>query len=134
MQRRGRAEVLERLRARASRVPRTVLSREPQGRDGREVCLDLPAPLAEALEAVRVLALLLERLDLLLEADEVVEARDLGRGVERGREVEEAGEIECAREAVRLARMLDELDERLVERELACGEVGRREVVPEAVA
>ena len=82
MQRRGRAEVLERLRARASRVSRPVLSGKPQRGDGREVGLDLPAPLAEALEAVRVLALLLERLDLLLEADEVVEACDLRRSVE----------------------------------------------------
>ena len=58
------------------------------------------AAVAEALEAVGIFAVVLEQLNLLLEADEVVEARVLRRGVERGREVEQAGEVERAREAL----------------------------------
>lgn len=64
----------------------------------------------------------------------MVEARDLRGHVERGGVVEELGEVERAREAVMLARVLDQLDELLVERELAPRDVVRRQLVAEAVA
>ena len=127
----GRTEVLERLRPGASP---NVRGGEAQGGDGCKVALGLAAALAEAFEAVDVPAVVLQQLDLLLEADEMVEPRDLRRGVERGRVVQEADEVERAREAVGFARVLDELDEVLVKGELARSEVGSRKVVAEAVA
>ena len=101
------------------------------------VALGVPgaAVLAGGLEARHVIAVRAEARDLLLQSEEVVEASDLGGHVERRGVVQQPHEVERAGEAVGLARGLDELDELLVERELARGDrVGRQLVVVERVA
>ena len=111
VQHRGWAEVLKWLRFAATGLRGGESLCGDRGKVPRELASTVP----EGFQAVVRFALVLECLHLLLEANEVVEGRDLDGSVEGVREMEHTSEVKGASKTVGLARMLDELNEGLVE-------------------
>ena len=92
-------------------------------RDSRKLIVPLASPFTRSLKPVIVHPIVLERLELLLQANEVVEPCELDRHVEGRGVVEEFRKVDGTCELVGLACALDELDNFLVEVELASGDV-----------